>query len=198
MIQNLIIDFGGVLYNLAPGKTLELFNQYGSIHHTYNDLADLDIFKLYETNSISSIEFISSIRNIFGIQDSISDQILIDTWNKTLIGIFDFAIPTLLELKKRYNLSLLSNTNKLHYEYFMPHCQELFSIFDQCFFSHHISMRKPNTNIYKYVMSKMGYNPCNTMFIDDSSANIKGAQLAGVHTFKISPDTLLSDFSDTV
>ncbi len=198
MIQNLIIDFGGVLYNIAPGRTLELFNKYGSTSYTYNDLADMDIFKLYETNSISSSEFISSIRTIFGIQGSIPDQMLIEAWNKTLVGIFDFAIPTLLQLRKHYNLSLLSNTNELHYEYFMPHCQELFSIFDQCFFSHHIGMRKPNTNIYKYVISEMRYNPCNTIFIDDSLANIEGAQIAGLHTYRISPDTLLSDFSDTV
>ncbi len=197
-IDNLIIDFGGVLYDIAPNETLALFNSYGAKQLIYSDLADMQVFKDYETGSISSLGFIRSLRDIFVIDNSISDELITAGWNKTLVGIFDNSIETLKTLKKRYNLALLSNTNELHYLHFMPHCQELFSIFDRCFFSHQINMRKPNTDIYKHVISDMGYKSCNTTFIDDSEANISGAQKAGLHTFHITPDTCLSDYLHTV
>lgn len=198
MIQNLIIDFGGVLYEIAPNRTLELFNSYGNQNYSYQQLAAMPVFRDYEVNALSSDEFISKIRNIFDIESNISDKLIQEAWNKTLVGIFPHTISTLKELKKKYNLALLSNTNHLHFDFFAPHCQELFSIFDRCFFSHQIQMRKPNTDIYNYVLSEMWYKSKDTIFIDDSVANLKGAESAGLHTFLVSPDTLLSDFPDTV
>ncbi len=198
MIRNLIIDFGGVLYRIAPEKTLERFNAYGSVKHSYKDLADMKVFKDYETGDLSNEQFISSIRSVFAIPESISDNMISDAWNETLVSVMPHSIDTLLKLKKKYSLTLLSNTNQLHYEHFYPHCQELFSIFDKCFFSHKINMRKPNTEIYKHVISIMGYKSKNTMFIDDSQPNLNGAKEAGLHTFLISPDTSLSDFPDSV
>ncbi len=198
MIKNLIIDFGGVLYQIAPTRTLDLLNSYGAIKHTYNELANMQVFRDYETDSISSQGFIASIRDLFAIPMSISDVQIIEAWNSTLVGLFENIISTVRELKSRFNIVLLSNTNELHYDCFLPDCQELFSIFDRCFFSHHIKMRKPDTYIYEYVINEMRYKSKETIFIDDSMQNLEGAKKAGLAIYAVTPDTSVSDFLHTV
>jgi putative hydrolase of the HAD superfamily len=56
------------------------------------------------------------------------------------------------------------------------------NLFDKQYLSYEIGLRKPNKNIYEYVLNDIQKQPQECLFIDDSFANIKGAESAGIQT----------------
>ena len=97
----------------------------------------------------------------------------------------------LSRLKEKYNVYLLSNTNKTHVDWVDGYLKTVygFSIqdFDERFFhksyySHLIHLRKPNDNIYEFVLQNAGIRAEYTLFIDDNAHNIEGAKRIGLQT----------------
>ena len=52
--------------------------------------------------------------------------------------------------------------------------------FEQFYLSHEIKLRKPNTDIYEFVLQKNKLNPKETLFIDDTEENTEGAKKLGI------------------
>jgi putative hydrolase of the HAD superfamily len=79
---------------------------------------------------------------------------------------------------------MLSNTNSTHIEaVYAEHGHEVFKqMFDRQFLSFEMGTRKPMLSIYQQVLSDANIEASETVFIDDSKLNIKGAQQAGLHT----------------
>ena len=53
----------------------------------------------------------------------------------------------------------------------------------KAYYSHEVGMRKPNHNIYQFVLQEQGIAPKEALFIDDRLDNIKGAREVGMQTF---------------
>jgi putative hydrolase of the HAD superfamily len=91
-------------------------------------------------------------------------------------------------LKKKYRLFLLSNTNSIHLKGVneilsgSTNYNNLSSIFEQCYYSFEMKMRKPDPNIYGKVLEENGLNPLETLFIDDTIENTIGAASLGIKT----------------
>ena len=87
-----------------------------------------------------------------------------------------------------YNIYLLSNTNAIHLEAFRAIVEATFGIndfdalFEQAFYSHLIGHRKPHKATYDYIVDKAGIKANESVFIDDTAANLVGAREAGLHT----------------
>ena len=47
--------------------------------------------------------------------------------------------------------------------------------FEKTYYSHLVKMRKPNTDIYNFVLKDAEINAEETLFVDDNAANIKTA-----------------------
>src|SRR5690554_6968143 len=81
----------------------------------------------------------------------------------------------LSRLKQQYNTALLSNTNTIHLDFFHQQLQETHQItsldayFKSTYFSCAMGMRKPNPEIFLEVCKREGFNPSETIFIDDRS-----------------------------
>ena len=98
----------------------------------------------------------------------------------------------LLRLKEKYNVFLLSNTNDTHVNFVDGYLQTVygFSIqefnsryFHRVYYSHLIELRKPNRNIYDFVIQDANILPAETLFIDDNSDNIDGVLEAGWNAY---------------
>jgi HAD superfamily hydrolase (TIGR01509 family) len=46
---------------------------------------------------------------------------------------------------------------------------------------------KPSRESYEAILHQLAVSPQNSLFVDDSSVNIRGAQLAGLQTVLFSP-----------
>lgn len=184
MIKNILFDLGGVLINLDQNKTLQAFEQLGL------DLADVNLnsslFTDFETGKCSSIFFIDEIRK--KLPKASSDELIVNAWNAMLLDFPAFRMEILHELKNDYNLYLFSNTNSIHLEAVLKETDALFgkgkfeSMFEAVFYSHTIGMRKPHVTAFDKVIQLANIKATETIFIDDSEANIEGAKGAGLHT----------------
>jgi putative hydrolase of the HAD superfamily len=130
-----------------------------------------------------------------------SDAELDGCWNAMLLDIPVEKIKLLQDLKTKYKTFLLSNTNSIHLESFTRRLQvdhrlnNLDELFHRVYYSQLLGMRKPDVEIYKYVLEKNGLKSDETIFLDDNPDNIQGAARAGIHTFFVGhPDDVYKLF----
>jgi len=89
----------------------------------------------------------------------------------------------LLQMKKRYPLYLISNTNRLHFEY-IRNQYPILQHFKRTFPSHVVGVRKPDPEIYRYVLRKIKKRPEETVYIDDVSSFVRGARQVGMNAIR--------------
>jgi putative hydrolase of the HAD superfamily len=82
------------------------------------------------------------------------------------------------ELKKKYMLVLLSNTNSLHQKHGWNDYQFI-QYFDKLILSHEVKALKPEKEIYKAVEAFTGKPPEEHLFIDDIAEYAEAAKRAG-------------------
>jgi len=196
-INNFLVDFGGVLYQIDESLALKAFfrlsSNPGLAKINSGDFTNYSFFAEYEKGNISSEQFREIIKKEFSLY--CSDDEFDKAWNATLISIFPDAEKNITKLKKYGKVVLLSNTNDIHFQKFLPDCSRLFAEFDACFFSHKIGMHKPDRKIYEYAITKMGFSKEETIFIDDSLKNINAAKQFGINTFYINNNKLADVFN---
>ena len=118
----------------------------------------------------------------------VSDEAIDAAWNSFLDGIPAYKLAFLLDLRKRYRLYLLSNTNAIHWEYACTHefnkeGHRVEDYFDRIFLSYRMKMIKPDAGIFQAVLQETGILPAETLFIDDAEANCRTAQSLGIRTY---------------
>ena len=172
MIKNIIFDFGDIFINLDKPAVFKALENVG-----YKEVTPEldDIFKAYEMGLMTSENFILKLNEIF---PSATPKQLRDAWNSILL---DFPENRLLFLEKlaaekKYRLFLLSNTNEIHIDYVINTMGEAqFDRFKDCFekfyLSHEINLRKPNKDIYEFVLNENNLIAEETFFVDDTQEN---------------------------
>jgi FMN phosphatase YigB (HAD superfamily) len=87
------------------------------------------------------------------------------------------------ELRPRYRLAALSNSNELHWK----RNQELGLLqeFEFTMASHEIGCCKPDPAIFRSALEKARLSPDAVMFFDDQPANVAGAMSCGIRAFRV-------------
>lgn len=83
-------------------------------------------------------------------------------------------------LKGRCKIAILSNL--MPFDKKRIDDQYNLSKFDFVYLSFEVEMRKPNRDIYEYVLNDLGVKPEQILFIDDDSQNISMAKQCGWNT----------------
>ena len=193
MVQHIIFDFGGVIYNIDFTRSFAAFEQLGftGFRQLYSQHNASDLFRKLEKGLIEPAAFYQELRDHTGV--SVSDEQLRHAWNALLIDYRNATLDYLDRLQKDYRLYLLSNTNRIHYDHFSAELQRLKgrsleSYFSRAWFSHEIHKRKPDTEIYEWVLADAGIDAADSLFIDDTSSNLPPAAALGIHTHLLLPD----------
>lgn len=199
MIRNIIFDLGGVIIDLDMHATAHAFRALGmqdfDLHYTQAKQSGL--FDAFDKGEISAQQFRDGLRPHLppGTSDAMIDQ----AWNAMLLGIPPQRLEHLLELRKKYRLFLLSNTNEIHVEAFSDYLQRSFGFrdfsdyFDNWYYSCRIGKRKPDADAFGFVLQENGLEPGETFFIDDSVQHVHGARAAGIRSELLLPQTEFSD-----
>lgn len=61
-------------------------------------------------------------------------------------------------------------------------------LFDDVVDSHELGIRKPNAEIYRVALERLGADPARTAFLDDSPANVAAATALGMHGIVVDVD----------
>lgn len=184
-IKTLIFDFGDVFINLDKEGALENALKLFKLEEFPEDLFAINA--LYEQGLISTAEFLNFYLDNF---PHLSKKEVVDAWNFILK---DFPFERLefikhLASERQYKLILLSNTNELHIKWIVDHIPfyEAFkACFDVFYLSHEIHLRKPDEEIYHYVLSENELEPKTCLFIDDTKDNTDAAKKIGIHVWNI-------------
>lgn len=189
MIKNLIFDFGDVFINLdKKGAMSNALKSFG-IKNFSEEIQSINA--RYEQGHITTDKFIAFYLENFQNLDRVS---FLNLWNSILK---DFPNERLLFIKKlaeekKYKLILLSNTNELHINWIkekVDFYEEFKSYFHEFYLSHEIKLRKPNKNIYEFVLNENNLKAEETLFIDDTEENIISANKLAIHTWHLNPET---------
>lgn len=188
-VTTVILDFGGVLYDIDFRAAVNAFEQLGidNFDKLYSKAVQSHLFERFERGSITVPGFCDEIRHFFG-QNHISNEEINGAWNQLLIGYKKSRLDFVEDLKSKYTVILLSNTNQVHYEYFTQQYLREFqtqkpleALFHRAFFSHLCGMRKPDAEFYRYALNEMKINPREAVFIDDTPHNLQPASELGIH-----------------
>lgn len=187
MVKNIIFDFGDIFINLDKQVVVkEILKQGGNL----DILPEIHLLnERYEVGGISSEEFVSQLVVLFPM---VTPERIVDVWNSMLLDFPDFRLEFISNLAKeaKYRLFLLSNTNALH----IPHVKKIMgsdkfnrfrNSFEQFYLSHEIQLRKPNTEVYQFVLDQNGLQAEETFFIDDTKENTEAAAQLGIRTWNL-------------
>ncbi|MEM7486975.1 MAG: HAD family phosphatase [Bacteroidota bacterium] len=186
MIKNIILDFGDIFIDLDKSATAKAMEKFGFSGLT----TDLDtLFKEYEKGTISSVAFLNDVSRHF---PTATRQDLIGAWNAILLDFPDKRLEFIEALAKenRYRLFLLSNTNDIHIEYVKQQMgMERFNRFKESFevfyLSYEMGMRKPDTEIFEFVLEENKLVAGETFFVDDTKENTDTAASIGINTWNL-------------
>ena len=189
-VRNIVFDLGNVVIHIDPYLTISKFRELGVVNfdEMYTIMRQTDVFDRLDTGKITLPEFRQTIRDF--AQATLSDAQIDDAWCAMLLDFPKENADLLRKLRNEgYKLFLLSNTNEMHIDYYTRYLKQQFGrdflneLFDRTFYSHEIGYRKPNREVYEYVLKAENLKPAETLFIDDLEHNVIGARQTGMQSY---------------
>lgn len=202
-IKNIILDLGGVILNIDYQLTINAFKSLGAsgTDELFMHIEEHDLVSRYETGQLSTTDFRQLLQS--QLQIKTDDQVFDQAWNAMLVDLPKERLAYILQLKKKYNLFLFSNTNELHLIKFNQICREAYGIysfddyFNKMYYSHTLGYRKPDPQGFHTIITENNLSIFETLFVDDSLTNIEGARSMGLNAHHITQEkTLLTLFDD--
>ncbi|WP_127141672.1 HAD family hydrolase [Flagellimonas marinaquae] len=186
MIKNIILDFGDVLINLDKPATAKAMVQHGFTEIT----PALEVlFQDYEKGFLSSSDFLDEVASYF---PNANQDYLIEAWNSILLDFPEHRLEFIeqLAMENQYKMILLSNTNDLHMERVkarmgMERFLRFQNAFDVFYLSYEIGMRKPDAEIFDFVLQENELLPHETFFVDDVKENTDAAAELGINVWNL-------------
>ena len=183
MIKNIIFDFGQVLIRYDPKKMVrDVTNSETAVEAITPVLFDRLYWDRLDLGTIEDEELLSAVEKRLPEEYRPLARAAYHKWYARC-PIIEGMEELIGELKEKgFALYLLSNISKeLREEYkTIPHLARLFSRFDGLVFSGAVGMIKPHPEIYHHLLSTYGLNASESLFIDDSEKNLKGAERVGI------------------
>jgi len=187
-IKTIILDLGNVILQVEIERTQRKLIEMGldqeELEKLNFNMFEYDIYNRLETNDISESEFRDHIRS--NLSASLSDEEVDEPWNIMNHEVPEENVKLIEELKNRYSVFLLSNSNSIHYKDYNARFihkyryNSINELFDQAYFSFELGLRKPDPKIYQYVLEENNLIPSETLFVDDRIENILSARSLGI------------------
>ncbi|NHF59319.1 HAD-IA family hydrolase [Flavobacteriaceae bacterium TP-CH-4] len=187
MTKNIIFDFGDIFINLDKQVIFREIGSFGGVPTLTPEL--IAVNNSFEVGGISPDQFVEQLAVIY---PKASPEQIKDIWNSMLLDFPDYRLEFIENLANEgtYRLFLLSNTNALH----IPHVEKIMgsekfnrfkNSFEQFYLSHEINLRKPDAEVFEFVIGQNNLSPSETLFIDDSKENTDAAALMGIRCWNL-------------
>ncbi|HEX7457790.1 MAG TPA: HAD family phosphatase [Ginsengibacter sp.] len=199
--EAIIFDLGGVILNIDYNLTRQAFEKYGihNFNEMYSQAAANDLFDDLETGKINEADFYKEFNTRAGI--ILSETKIQTAWNAMLLDFREKSLQFVGSLQSKYKLFLLSNTNHIHLAEFnkiyhnKKRDKPFEKFFNKAYYSCEIGLRKPNADIYEFVLNENELNAGKTLFVDDSAQNIEAAKALGMQTILLASGKYIEDLS---
>lgn len=184
MIDTIIFDFGDVFINMDKEASLNALKKLGLV--SWNDELE-QLNQQFEKGKITEVQFMIGLKKL--IPNASIDQ-LREAWNSVLLDFPLHRLEFLERLGMKYRLFLLSNTDEIHINKFehkvgITFAREFYQCFEKVYFSFEIGLRKPEPEVFNYIIKKHDLSMKRTLFIDDKKENTDIAQSLGMQVWNL-------------
>lgn len=181
-VKVIIFDLGNTLikfdHNISAKKIANLFHlDSGKVRSLF---FDSEITRSFEKGAISPKVFHSRITGFLNIKLPFKDFVSI--WNDIFWEDKE-ACGIARQLKSEYRLFLLSNVNRLHFDY-IENKFDIIKIFDEVILSFAIGAMKPEIKIFDDAVKRAGGDKTAVLYIDDREDLIQEARKFGIESIK--------------
>jgi putative hydrolase of the HAD superfamily len=182
MIRSIVFDLGNVILGFGNTLILSRLSRLTSVppEEFLRFIFKDDLESRFDCGMVSPEDFFRTVQERFAL------PVTYEEFKQLFCDIFT-PVPGMEQLvrslKKDYRLSLLSNTNALHFEF----AQKKFPVIDEFghfFLSYELGMRKPDRKIFQKVIDYYGCAPQEIMYTDDISEYVAAAQGLGIHAVR--------------
>lgn len=158
-IRNIVFDYGGVLIDLDFSLTLNAMERLG-VNAFGKEITNVytckGVLGLYERGEISTDEFRDYIRSL-STHKGLSNEAIDQAWCALMLDVPTYKQQLLLQLKQKYKIYMLSNTNPLHVDCSLERCfgkdgHTPHDYFDRFFFTRHASVQTGSSHLQKFYL----------------------------------------------
>jgi putative hydrolase of the HAD superfamily len=185
MIEALLFDLGKVLVDFDFDLGMRRFIARTSLapEEFKSIILEQTWVRRYEHGDISSADYHRYLREKGKLEMSIQE--FHEAWSAVFLPGLIVPEQLLANLKERYPLILVSNTNESHAD-FIARNYRVLEYFDHTIFSHEVGSMKPDRRIYDAAIAAAGKPPEALFFTDDRPENIESAAKLGIraHQFQ--------------
>jgi putative hydrolase of the HAD superfamily len=192
--------------SIEPWSNLALFLRYKDIHCDAAALREtffLTIQREYQAGLSETrypeIDMVTVIRKALAVDQAVDDHVLIDALQmlRALItrrfGLFPDVLPTLTQLKPKYQLGLVTNAYRLYAEAEMK-MLGLDQWWDVVVMSSDHGISKPAPELFHLALEQLQVSPAEAIYVGDSiEHDVAGARNAGLKVVHINRETLVGD-----
>ncbi len=177
-IEAVLLDLGGVLIEIVGADRMLAWSPaLPDMATMWNRWLASPTVRAYETGRLPRAAFARGVIDEFGL-DVDAETFLAEfaRWPRRMFE----DTPALLEdLRRRFRIASLSNTNELHWERF-ERDWGLSSRFHANFPSYAVGRLKPDADYFEHVLAALGVAPGNALFLDDHPVNVAAAAKVGL------------------
>ena len=199
VIKNLLFDLGGGIIDLKRENCVAALTAIGmrNADEMLGQYVQTGEFLDLERGAITSEEFHKALRKHFTRE--VTDSQIDEAFFKFLIGIPAHRLTALRNLRPKYRIYMLSNTNPIMFEhkireFFQAEGLEMENYFDGIVVSYKAKAVKPDRKIFDYAVETLKIKPEETLFFDDSQSNLDSAAKLGFATYLVKPGTEFTDY----
>lgn len=204
MIKNLIFDLGGVVITLDPEEAYRRFEKMGitDARQQMGVYGQTGIFREVEDATIDADTFCTKLTEQAREKSSslsLDDKFTYSfeqakwAWMGYVKEVPISRLNNLMELRQRYKVYLLSNTNPFIMDWalsdeFSGDGHSINHYFDGVYCSYMLKDYKPSESIFRKMVDQLGIVPGETVFVDDGINNVRASEMVGMIGLHVEKD----------
>ena len=181
----IFFDLGNVLVHVFPERAIRrlaalLKTTEQTVHAMWQD--NKSHFSEYEKGLITSFQLFERIfkdNRLIKVEDFYSAFTAMFELNQDVAELA-------ASLSKNYRLSIISNTNQLHFDKIMSEYGDVMALFSKPVTSFEAHVQKPDGEIFRCALKKLACAADDAILIDDKNENVDAARGIGIHGIQYS------------
>ncbi len=175
-----MFDLGNVIINISFDKIFEYWAQATgrAVREIKQRFEFDDVYAQFERGSITPTAYRKYVSQKLELH--LSDDEFDSGWNNLYLDAAPGIAQLLQDIKSRFRLIALTNTNEIHAQQWKKKYAALLSHFERVFCSSEIGARKPEKKVYEIVLQYLEVDPPRVIYFDDSPKNVEVASTIGI------------------